>query len=232
MAILGLIPARGGSKGIPRKNIAPLGGKPLLAYTAEAALRSELIDRTLLSSDDDQIIKIGKELGLEVPFKRPKDIARDDSPSLPVIQHGVEFIESRGWCPDHVVVLQPTSPFRTSSHIDDAIETFISSNADSLVSVIECPHIFNPYSVMKVENGFLAPFISNQEDYHYQRQKKPRFFARNGAAIYIASYELIMKHNRLLGPNLIPFVMDKISSIDIDDEADLFLAQSVLSNKD
>ncbi len=230
MRILGLIPARGGSKCIPRKNIVELGGKPLLAYTAEAALRSEIIDRAVLSSDDDQIMEIGKKLGLEIPFKRPKDIAKDDTPSLPVIQHAIEFLESSGWCPDLIIVLQPTSPLRNSKHIDESIKTFMSTNADSLVSVMECPHIFSPYSVMKLKNGFLMPFIPKQED-NYQRQKKPRFFARNGAAIYIANYQLLMKDNRLLGPNLIPFVMDKISSIDIDDADDLFLAESVLSHR-
>ena len=122
MRILGLIPARGGSKGVPNKNIKLLGDKPLLEYTSEVALQSKYISKLVLSSDSDQIIKAGEKLGIEIPFKRPSDLAEDKSPTLPVILHALDFYESQGIFFDAVCLLQVTNPFRTVDFLDKAIQ--------------------------------------------------------------------------------------------------------------
>ena len=127
--ILAIIPARGGSKGIPRKNIKNLNGKPLLEYTVDAINKCKLIDRAILSTDDDEIINIGSKLGLEVPFKRPLNLAQDDTPALPVIKHALNALEDiDGYKPDVIIILQPTSPLRTNKHISEALNLYLSNN--------------------------------------------------------------------------------------------------------
>ena len=228
--ILTVIPARGGSKGIPRKNIKDLAGKPLLAYTAEAALNSKRLGRIILSTDDDEIKKVGYSLGLEVPFDRPSELAQDYSTGTLVIQHAVRtFEELEHYCPEVIVVLQPTSPLRTSKHIDDALEIFQKNKADSLVSVTEVPHNMNPYSVMKLEkDGMVKPFLNYDENKNL-RQMKPKFYARNGAAIYICTYECLMKKNSLFGKTTLPYFMNKEDSLDLDDEVDWQMTELVLN---
>ena len=227
--ILTVIPARGGSKGIPRKNIKDLAGKPLLAYTARAALNSKRLGPIILSTDDDAIKKVGFNLGLEVLFTRPSILSKDDTPSTPVIQHAVKiFQEQRDSCPKVIVVLQPTSPFRTSRHIDEALEIFLRGKSDSLVSVTEVPHNMNPYSLMKLQrNGIIKPFLDYDEEKNL-RQKKPKFYARNGAAIYICTYQCLMKKNSLFGQTTLPYFMSKENSLDIDDDMDWKIAEILL----
>lgn len=135
MKILGLIPARGGSKGIPGKNIKALGGKPLLAYTFDSAQESKLLSKVILSSDDSDIIAVANQIGLEVPFTRPENLANDQSPTLPVIAHALRFFEEKGEKFDAVCLLQTTYPFRRKGLIDDAIKEFIRTDAEALVSV-------------------------------------------------------------------------------------------------
>ena len=145
MKILAIIPARGGSKGVPRKNIKLLAGKPLLEYTSAVTLKSSLLSKVVISTDDDEIISVAKKLGLEIPFKRPKDLATDSSSSLSVILHALEHFESKNIYFDAVCLLQVTSPFRTVTFLDQAIQQFIDKDTDSLVSVLEVPHEFNPH---------------------------------------------------------------------------------------
>ena len=226
--ILAIIPARGGSKGIPRKNIHLLGGKPLLWYTAKAALESRFISRCVLSTDDTEIADLGSKFGLEVPFLRPEEYAKDDTPGIDVILHTVqELYNIEGYMPDAVVILQPTSPMRTERHIDEAIEMFISSEADSLVSVVDVPHQYNPYSVMRLEGKYLSPFLDYPERDNL-RQKKPHFLARNGAAIYIVDSNLLLNKNTLFGKKLIPYMMREKDSIDIDTDFDLEIAELLI----
>ena len=182
--ILAIIPARGGSKGIPKKNMVLLAGKPLIQYTIDAAKGSKLITRIILTSDDNEIIEYCKKQGIEVPFKRPSDLAKDDTPMIDVIIHAIRYLEEKeNYKPDIIILLQPTSPLRTSKHIDEALEKLINSDADSIVSVVEVPHQFNPYSVMKLEDGYLKHFLPYDERKNI-RQLKPKFYARNGAAFY------------------------------------------------
>jgi CMP-N-acetylneuraminic acid synthetase len=229
--ILAVVPARGGSKGIPGKNIKVLNGKPLLAYAAEGALGSQYITRTVLSTDDEKIAEVGTSLGLEVPFLRPTNLSQDFSPTLPAIIHAVTFMEEKeSFFPDYVVILQPTSPFRTSQHIDESLQALINSDADSIVSVTDVPHSFNPYSVMKEKNGLLEAFL-NYDEKDNMRQKKPVFYGRNGAAIYAFRRDCLMEKNSIYGDKILPYFMDKKTSLDIDDEWDWQMAVLILENK-
>jgi CMP-N-acetylneuraminic acid synthetase len=231
MNILGIIPARGGSKGILKKNIYPLCGKPLIAWTIEAAHGSRRISRTILSSDSAEIIEIAGKYGVEVPFVRPKGLAMDDTPALPVIQHAVNWLkENEGYLPDYIVLLQPTSPLRTLRHIDEALEKLIHSDADSIVSVVKVPHQYNPYSVMEMKDGFLKPFLEYDERKNI-RQLKPTFYARNGAAIYAFTYECLIKKNSIYGDKIMAYEMDKEASIDIDEQSDLVCCECLLRKR-
>lgn len=230
--VLAIIPARGGSKGVPRKNIRELFGVPLLGYTAIAAANSNYIQRAVLSTDDDEIASVGQKWGIEVPFLRPGSLALDDSPSLPVFQFTLNELEDReGYVPDLVVVLQPTSPFRTSIHIDQAIQQYINSEADSLVSIVKIPHNMSPSSAMvKGREGYLEGLVAFDELRH-QRQMKPVSYARNGAAIYVTTPENILGRNSLFGRRIVGYEMSKLDSIDIDDEEDWAIAEALIKWK-
>jgi N-acylneuraminate cytidylyltransferase len=229
--ILGIIPARGGSKNIPNKNLAWLNGKPLIQYTIDAAKNSKFISRLILSSDSDEIMEYCKDKNVEVPFKRPVDIAGDSTPMIEVVKHALEFLKKEeNYAPDIIVILQPTSPLRRVSHIDEALEQFMNSGADSLVSVIEVPHQFNPYSVMKYENNWVYPFMSYDEKKN-TRQLKPKFFARNGPAILAFTYDCISNKDSMYGEKIIPYLMKKENSIDIDDLTDLKIAEYIMKTK-
>lgn len=225
---LAVIPARGGSKSIPRKNIADLCGRPLIVYTFEAAQQSRLLDRVVLSTDDEEIAEIGRQHGIEVPFIRPAALARDDTPALPVIQHAVRYLEeTEGHRPSYIVILQPTSPLRQAHHIDEALELLIESGADSVVSVVEVPHQFSPLSVLHIIDGRLEPYIS-QEKLILRRQDKPKVYARNGAAVYAIRYETLMSRGSLFGDDCRPYIMGPEESVDIDTAADLQYASYLL----
>lgn len=227
MNILGLIPARGGSISIPQKNIATLGGKPLLAYTCEAALTSKHLTRVILNTDDPEIATVGREFGVEVPFMRPKHLAAADTLILPVIQHALAWLENnQAFSADIVVLLQPTSPLRRARHIDDAIDLLIASEADTVVSVVSVPHQFNPISVMRLnEKGFLIPFVEGPQI--LRRQDKPRAYARNGPAVLVVERNVIDR-GQIFGEKMLPYEMDPRASIDIDSPEDLALAEYYL----
>lgn len=219
MKIIAIIPARGGSKSIPGKNIKSLKGRPLIEYIAKAALGSKFIDRVFLSTENKEIKDIGLKIGLEVPFMRSEDLARDDTPTLPVIQEMVKLLEEKNiYNPDIIVTLQATSPLCTSDHIDEALSIFMKDqDADSLLSVEEVPHNMNPYSVMKLVNKkYLEDFIE-QENPILRRQDKKTFYARNGA-IYITKRNLL--NYGLFGGKILFSEMSRSESIDIDDLED------------
>ena len=224
MNVLGLIPARGGSKAISKKNIIDLAGRPLLAYTCEAALSSRLLTRTILNTDDSEIAEVGRACGLDVPFLRPKELAQDDTPILPVIQHTITWLQEQGdFLVDVVVLLQPTSPLRKAEHIDAAIELLAQSGVDTVVSVVSVPHNFNPVSLMCLdEHGHLTPFEAGRMI--LRRQEKPQVLARNGPAVLAMRRETIQS-GRLYGDVVLPLQMSRIESIDIDDVEDLAVAE-------
>jgi CMP-N-acetylneuraminic acid synthetase len=218
MQVLAVIPARGGSKGIPNKNLAPIAGRPLLAYTADAARQSSRITRTIVSTDDATIADTARGLGLEVPFMRPATLAADDTPMLPVVQHAVATMRASGFAADVVVLLQPTSPLRRAEHIDAAIDLLEKSGAHSVVSVVEVPHQFNPVSVLRLDGDRLLPFIEGP--LVTRRQDKPQVFARNGPAV-LAVRASVVEQGSLYGDDCRALVMSADDSLDIDSPRDL-----------
>jgi CMP-N,N'-diacetyllegionaminic acid synthase len=218
MNVLAVIPARGGSKGIPNKNLANAAGRPLLAYTADAARGAKRLTRIIVSTDDAAIADAARHLGLDVPFMRPASLAADDAPMLPVLQHAVKTMREYGFAADAVVLLQPTSPLRRAEHIDAAIDLLEQSGADSVVSVVEVPHQFNPVSVMRLEGDRLQPFSDGP--LVTRRQDKPRVFARNGPAV-VAVRTSVIEGGSLYGDDCRALVMNSDESLDIDSPADL-----------
>jgi CMP-N,N'-diacetyllegionaminic acid synthase len=228
MNVLGVIPARGGSKGLPNKNLALLGGRPLLAYTADAAKASRKLTRTIVSTDDERISACARSLGLDVPFMRPASLAADDAPMLPVLQHAVSSMETSGFKADIVVLLQPTSPLRLGEHIDAAVDWLQRVRGDSVVSVVEVPHQFNPTSVMRLDEGLLRPFLDGPTA--TRRQDKPRLYARNGPAV-LAVHARVLAAGSLYGDESWPLLMSPEDSLDIDMPWDLRLAELVLASR-
>jgi len=193
MNILAIVPARGGSKGIPRKNLYPLCNRPLIYYTIKAIQKSKMITRAILSTDSEEILK------------------------------------SENYRADYIILLQPTSPLRTEIHIDEALSKLISSDADSIVSVVKAPHNCTPNSIMKLEGKYLSPFLPLDENLNL-RQLKPVFYARNGAAIYAFTYSCLMNRRSIYGDKILPYFMEKECSIDVDDLFDLKLCELILSS--
>jgi CMP-N-acetylneuraminic acid synthetase len=198
MKILGVIPARGGSKGVPRKNIKELNGKPLIQYTADVALESELIDTLVLSSDDNEIIEVAKKIGIDVPFVRPNDLAQDKSPTFPVIIHALEYYKSIGIEFDAVCLLQVTSPFRSVDFLNKAINKFIDQDTDSLVSVQEVPHEYNPHWVFKPNDNEELKLVTGEKEIISRRQNLPKTYHRDGS-IYITKTSVLLNQNSLYG---------------------------------
>ena len=220
MKILGIIPARGGSKGIPKKNIKLLNGKPLIAHTIANALASNL-DRVIVSTDNEEISRISKECGAEVII-RPDHLAEDKTPTLLVLQDAVSRLDEKFDC---VMTLQPTSPLRNSEHINEAIKLFESDKeADSLVSIVEVPHIYMPEKLMSLDGKYL---FGNSDI--KRRQDVPIMYARNGAAIYITKTERLNEY--IFGGKALPYFMNKKFSFDLDDMEDWELLECLIRNK-
>lgn len=221
--ILAVIPARGGSKSIKNKNIVKVKDRPLIEFTANAAKKSKYINKVIVSTDDIKIKKISERLNLDVPFKRPKFLSTDRATTHEVIKHAVNNYERIINCSFEIIVtLQPTSPLRTSKHIDESIEKFISDKtSDSLISVQEVPHNFIPDSIMKIdEYGYINNYKKNQKRL-VRRQDKAKFYARNGPAICITKRKKLEKY--LYGGKISHYIMDYFSSLDIDTPKDLEL---------
>jgi CMP-N,N'-diacetyllegionaminic acid synthase len=228
MKILGLIPARGSSKGIPGKNIKLLGGKPLIQYTIEAGLKSQAIDRLIVSTDSPEIAKVAKACGSEVPFLRPGDLAADKSPTLGVIIHALEFFMKTGVEFDAVCLLQPTSPFRSPEDIENAIRTFIKNETDSLISVIPVPHQYNPHWVFEpAENGKLQ-IATGEKEIITRRQELPPAYIRNGS-IYLTKTEVILNKKSLYGDSISYYEMSTEKHVNLDTLKDWEEAVSLIS---
>ncbi|ARU60412.1 acylneuraminate cytidylyltransferase [Tumebacillus avium] len=218
--VLAVIPARGGSKGVPRKNIRELAGKPLIAWSIEAATKSKYVDRVILSSEDDEIIQTAQTWGCDVPFVRPAELAADDTPGIDPILHALEQQPDY----DYVVLLQPTSPLRTSADIDATIEQMLSAKAPCCVTVTEPSK--SPYWMYTLQaNNRLQPLI--QQPLVTRRQDLPKAFALNGA-VYVAETQWLKETKSFLAEGAIAHVMPSERSFDIDTELDLFLADAIL----
>lgn len=227
MKIIGTVCARGGSKGLPKKNIMPLAGKPLIAYTIEVALKWKKIDKLIISTDDNEIAKISTEYGAEIPFMRPAELATDTADKLPVIQHAVKFCEKKyntGY--DVVVDLDPTSPLRKISDLDNALNKFLNSDADVLYSV--CRARKSPYFNMVEldENGY-AHLSKSLKNKILRRQDSPEVYDMN-ASIYIFNRDFLLTADSIHSGKSIGYVMDDISAFDIDREIDFQFIEFLL----
>lgn len=227
MRVLGLVPARGGSKGIPGKNVRLLGGRPLLAWTAEAALASRRLSRVVLSTDDDGpggIAEVGRQHGLDVPFLRPAELARDDTPTLPVVRHALESLDEDF---DAVCLLQPTSPFRRAEHIDACIAMLEEGELDAVVSVLPVPAEHNPHWVYFADGAGLLRLATGEEQPVPRRQELPPAFHRDGS-VYVTRREVVM-NGSLYGRRLGGYVMpDAARSVNLDTPADWERAERVV----
>jgi N-acylneuraminate cytidylyltransferase len=221
--VLALIPARGGSKGLPRKNILMVKERPLISWTIEAALKSKVITRTILSTDDDEIAGIAASWGCEVPFKRPPQLATDSASSIDVVLHAIQQLPGY----DFVILLQPTSPLRLSSDIDFAFEHMLEKKGLCCVSVCESEQ--SPYWMYQINsNGELEKLLPVL-DAVTRRQDLPPTYVLNGA-IYIARVDWLLKSKSFIGSGCIPYAMPKKRSLDIDTVEDLNLFSSIFYN--
>jgi len=226
--VVAIISARGGSKGIPRKNVLPVAGKPLIAWTIEAALGSAKLSRLLVSTDDAEIAHVSREHGAQVPFLRPSELARDESPVIDAVEHALRWVErTEGQLPEYVLLLQPTSPLRTTADIDAAIDLAEVRRADAVLSVCEAsPH---PYLARRVTaNGSLEDFIDLPSK-PGRRQDYPPAYVLNGA-IYVNRVEALLASRNFQPPGAIAYVMPVERSCDIDAPIDLQIAESILKN--
>lgn len=232
IAILGIVPARGGSKSLPRKNIRSIAGRPLIAWTILASSASARLTRLIVTTDDEEIAAVARREGAEVPFLRPAALAGDHVTDLPVFQHCLEWLAANeGYSPDLVVHLRPTSPLRTAGHIDAAIELLCDSpDADSVRSV--CPAPQHPMKTWRRDAGWLAPFVPEEvfgirEAFNQPRQLLPEAFVQNGAVDVIRA-DTIMRLHSMSGSRIRPFVMDEEVSINIDSSMDWDFAEHAL----
>ncbi len=227
MRILGLIPARGGSKGVPRKNIRLLAGKPLLQYTAEAALDSRQLSRVVLTTEDAEIAEVGKNCGLDVPFLRPMELAQDSTPTLPVIQHALYWLENTGDKFDAVCLLQPTSPLRTAETIDGCIKLFEQSQADCVVTMESVPDKYNPHWVyFKNDQGFMQ-LSTGEKDPIPRRQALPLAYHREGS-VYVIRCSVIIGQNSIYGEKVVGYLLNGFNALNIDTLEDWDQAESIM----
>jgi CMP-N,N'-diacetyllegionaminic acid synthase len=219
MRILAVIPARGGSKGVPGKNKKLLLGKPLIQYSIDAALQSKHITEVVVTTDDEEIIAIAKSLGANVPFVRPKHLAEDTTPTLPVIQHAISYFEAEGKQFDAICLLQPTSPFRPKGFLDKALETFIEKQTDALISVLEVPHQYNPHWTFEPNKNGILQIATGEKNIIPRRQELPKAYHRDGS-IYITKTNIIQNENSLYGNSLSYIVSDDKYYVNIDTQED------------
>lgn len=220
--ILGVIPARGGSKGIPRKNIKMLGGKPLIAWTIEQAKKSKYIDRLIVSSEDKEIQNVAKEWGCEVPFERPAELSNDDTPGFAPAIHALQM------CPgfDFLVLLQPTSPFRITKDIDDAIEICILEKVSSSITI--APSKDHPYLTFGRKNdGTLSPFMDPKPKV-LRRQDLPPAYTLNGA-VYVVDSKIFSETKSFLHHDTVSLLMPPVRSLDIDSALDFVIASGIVA---
>jgi CMP-N,N'-diacetyllegionaminic acid synthase len=224
--ILAIIPARGASKGIPRKNLRMLGSLPLIGHTLRAALGVSCIDTVIVSTDSREIADFAGEMGVPTEHLRPAHLAEDNTPSTAVVEYELAAHRERtGTRAEHVMLLQPTAPLRQARHIDEAVAVYEASGADSLISVCDVGP-GHPDYMYRAREGLLERFLETQS--HTRRQELPRLYLRNGA-IYIAATSYFERTGKLIAPHTAYYEMDRRSSVNIDEPEDLSLAQALLN---
>ena len=235
MKILGIITARGGSKGIPGKNLKPLAGRALLAYTIDAARDSGALDRVILSTEDAAIAAAGRSLGCDVPFTRPAHLSQDDTPHLPVIQHAAQWLRDHaGYQADAVMILQPTSPLRSADDIAAAARLLESSGADSVVSVSEVSAHAHPMRMLRVDDRGNAVLFATGEPVRRRinrRQDLPQAWVMNGAIYACRTSVLFDAEPSLYGDRVVAYPMPAERSVSIDDFEDWAAAERALARR-
>ena len=230
MRILAVIPARGGSKSVPRKNIAPIAGRPLLAYTIEEALQVEAITDLVLSTDVEEIAAVGREYGAQVPFIRPAELATDHAQSAPVLIHSLNHMEAlRGITYDAVLMLQPTSPLRKAHHIEDSIKMFSRNDCDTVVTVVSVG-AHHPFRMKRLIGDRLVNYIDQGFEDMRPRQVLPKVFIRNGA-VYLTRRRILVDEGQIVGDNCLGLEMRSEDSVNIDDKLDFKLAEFLIADK-
>jgi CMP-N,N'-diacetyllegionaminic acid synthase len=225
MDVISLVTARGGSKGVPRKNLQTVGGQPLIAWTIQAALDSCGVGRVIVSTDDDEITAVSRQFGAEVPFRRPAELAGDASPHVAVVEHAIRWladIEKR--CPEYLLMLQPTSPLRVSADIDGILAFAASKNADAVVSVTEMQT--HPHFALRLDNGARLLDLPRSQSYIRRQDLEPRY-AANGA-LYLFRTSVFLKQRTFFPPGVYGYLMPPERSLDVDTVWDLQLADLIL----
>ncbi len=232
MNILGIVPARAGSKGIPGKNIRLMAGKPLIAHTILAAKESKMLSRTILTTDSEAIAKIGREYGIEVPFLRPTELADDSASAFDYIKHCLDYLESKQYRPEVIVLLQPTCPLRTSQDIDNSVNCLFERSVDSVVSVTEMSTKNHPCWQFRIsDTGKLTPFVCQSwSELATRRQNIEPTFTRNGAT-YVFRYETFRRCDNIFGQRVHAYEMPAERSVNIDDIDDWVKAEALFSKK-
>ncbi len=227
MRVLGIVTARGGSKGIPRKNLAPLAGRPLLDYTAAAVRQARRLTRTIVSTDCPEIAAAAQAAGLECPFLRPEELAQDDTPTIPVLQHVVRTLSGQGEDYDAVFVLQPTNPLRLACDIDGAVDLLESSGADSVIGFSDVGERHPARMKVVDERGRVAdpPFAEQFEG--QRRQDLPKLYLRDGS-VYLTRTTVLMEQSSLKGNDCRAWIIPPQRALNIDDPFDLYLAEQLL----
>lgn len=221
LSILAIVPARAGSKGIINKNIKDVAGKPLIAWTILEAKKSRYIDRLIVSSEDSEIISVAKRWGCEAPFVRPAELAKDDTPGVEPVLHAIDNLPRY----DYVVLLQPTSPLRVATDIDNCIELCLERSAPVCVSITEARKA--PYLMYSLrEGGGIVPIINSEKRYT-RRQDYPKTYEVNGA-VYVARLDWLKENKEFLLEKTIGYVMPRGRSLDVDTEMDLLIADFML----
>ena len=226
MKVLAVIPARGKSKGLPGKNIKDLNGKPLIVHSIEVALASRLIDRVVVSTDDQNIARISEDNGADIPYLRPADISGDNATDQEYLRHAIGWFKQNNEDYDVVVLLRPTNLFRTAGDIDEGIKKLLSSDFDSIRGI--SPVSYPPYWMKKKEEDRLVSFIDSEFEYS-RRQSLPETFQANGAVDILRS-QVIMNHKNIYGEYIGYIEMDEKSRTDIDNELDFLIADFLHKN--
>ena len=229
-SVLAIIPARGGSKGVPRKNIKELAGKPLIGYSIDAAKEVSRLADIVVSTEDEEIAEVARELGADVPFMRPPELAEDLTPTYPVIMHVLSEMERlRGSEYSAVLLLQPTCPMRSAAHIDRALDMMTEEPCDSVVSVVEVSNV-HPFRMKRLVGNRLINYIDQGFEDMRPRQVLPKVYLRNGA-IYLNTRASLFRHEALVGAHCLGMVMDEEESVNIDGPLDFVLAEALLSGR-
>jgi CMP-N,N'-diacetyllegionaminic acid synthase len=232
MKTLAVITARGGSKGIPGKNLKPLAGKPLIAYTIDAARKAGVLDRVVLSTEDEAIAACARAMGCEVPFMRPAALAEDDTPHLPVLQHAVDWLRSEeAYHPDAVIILQPTSPLRRAEHIQSALELLARNDVDSVLTVSSVPPHMNPMRMLRVDDTGRAELFVSGEPVRRRinrRQDMPAAWVMNGALYAFRTHVLFDREPSLYGDRVLAMPLPDPFGLSIDTPEDWVEAEKAL----